>query len=387
MEDGGVRVLAVTRVQVQVEVPDQLAGRAVADAEQPHVVVPLLEGGGLREHEAEELLVDLEGPVHDLVQGEVLLDLVLVHPVLVGVEQLVIERDVPGVQLPVIPLPSRLHVRLLHLLQGLQIPLARLHELRLQGRQELGDHCHFPGHPPLHNVVGVRGIPQDLSNLLPQLRPLVHQLQIVAVRGLAGHHQLLAALADGTVLQHWQQVRPLEGHDDVAIVVLVGVQEVLGHPLQFRPRVDDLRGIIGHVAAVLGTGLAVGGEQLFQFGAGGVVQGQAAPFEVRQEAVQEPLLRLGEGRGLRRGGVLVQHVVHVLAHPELHPGLAQPGAVLLADLANLRVRSAVLIELGLRDHWVCFVIWRLQKGQHHGLIRHVCQSEGGHLVVNLFGLS
>ena len=30
--------------------------------------------------------------------------------------------------------------------------------------------------------------------------------------------------------------------------------------------------------------------------------------------------------------------------------LAQPGAVLLADLANLRVRSAVLIELGLRDH-------------------------------------
>ena len=45
---------------------------------------------------------------------------------------------------------------------------------------------------------------------------------------------------------------------------------------------SNLRGIIGHVAAVLGTGLAVGGEQLFQFGAGGVVQGQAAPFEVLQ---------------------------------------------------------------------------------------------------------
>mmetsp|Transcript_100178 Transcript_100178/g.299012 ORF Transcript_100178/g.299012 Transcript_100178/m.299012 type:complete len:283 (-) Transcript_100178:732-1580(-) len=99
VEDGRMAVLAVPRVQVQVEVAYAPAALLVVHDEEARLRVPAVELLDLREPQTQELLVDVQSALHHDRQGEVLPDLLVVDAVLALQEEGVVEAGVPRLQL------------------------------------------------------------------------------------------------------------------------------------------------------------------------------------------------------------------------------------------------------------------------------------------------
>ena len=71
MKDSGMPILAVARMEVEVEEALLLLRLDVNDAEEAHRGVPRVELVDLDELEPEQLLVDLERRLYDVVQGKI----------------------------------------------------------------------------------------------------------------------------------------------------------------------------------------------------------------------------------------------------------------------------------------------------------------------------
>mmetsp|Transcript_22697 Transcript_22697/g.89772 ORF Transcript_22697/g.89772 Transcript_22697/m.89772 type:complete len:434 (-) Transcript_22697:134-1435(-) len=386
MEDGCVVVLAVARVHVQVEVAHLRARLRVVNHEQTHVLVPGREARQLREAQPQQLLVDLQRAVHHHVDREVLLDLLLVHAVLLLEEEVVVEGEVPGVELAVKFFAAAFDVAALQLEQALLLLARGGHQLRVERCQELHHRLRAPCHPPGADVVREVVVAQELRQLLALARRLLHQLQVVAERRA---HRLLhppPRLRNLAVGHDGYSVGVLEGDLDLPFGG-VGVrdhallEEGLGQALELGPREAQAGVVVGDVCAKVGAESGVLVEQRLETGALLLCELEAAAAVVGEEGVEE-VAAVGRQRGdlllLRCEGL--EAAVDACVHAHGHALLAEPHASRRRRLAHRRLRAAVLQELGLAKARVRLVVRRPHQRLHAVLERELCRRQRRDLI-------
>ncbi len=202
-EGRAVRVLAVAREEVEIEIPDLAAGLGVVDAEEPHVLVPLLRGLDFREPHAEDSLVDAHGARHHGVDGEVLLELLAVDAVALLTDLFSQITQVPRVD------PRR--VGLEAALEGEQVRQLLDAALAQRGHQpveEVPDALRLARHAVLEGQIGIRRVRalEDLGLLVAQAQGLGEQRLVLAGRAavvgelVAAAH--VAVIGEAHDLQH-----------------------------------------------------------------------------------------------------------------------------------------------------------------------------------------
>ena len=172
-------VLPVPRVEVQVKVANVLPGLEVVHLPHLHVLVPnlaLLQPGEL---EAEDLLVDVHQARGYHLHGEILLQFLLVHGVLLLLHHGHVVPEVPEVKLAGELEAELLALRLLHLQQDLLLLLPQRLQLLGELAQELLHSLGVFGHPDLLDVGGVVLVAQQLGLLLSERDDLLEYLGVL----------------------------------------------------------------------------------------------------------------------------------------------------------------------------------------------------------------
>ena len=376
VEDGRVAVLAVAGEQVQVEEAHLLGRRRVLHLEEAHGRVPRVEREDLREHETQQLLVDAHRRLDDVVQGEVLLHGLVVHAVVVLEPQRGVEGHVARLELG-----GRVpRVRPLQVAERVEVRPRPIGDARRERAHEGVDVRRRPGHARLRRERGPARVAEQLPYPLAEPNALGDEVEVVSVGlDLARGRDAAPRRGHGARLEHGDQVRVLEGHQDVAVSLRPRLEPALVQTRELLGREEELRVVLGEVLLVPRADRGVGLAARRELGLLRRVQTEAAPLELAQDAVDEVRLVGAEGRALRRGLERADLGVDVLERAAPGLELREARARAVGGLAQDAVRRAVLEELGLADGLVGLEVRRVHEGlDDRRERRRVDGRDGGH---------
>eukprot|EP00755_Sulcionema_specki_P004111 Sspe_Gene.4190::Locus_1378_Transcript_1_1_Confidence_1.000_Length_2133::g.4190::m.4190 len=360
VEDGSMVVLPLTGVHIHVELTHQLPPWLcpVVHHKEPDLLVPRLKlvARDFMKCEAQDLLVDLQGGVHDVVEREVLANLLIVNVEFLQGDLLVVEALVPGVELPVKLLAGLLVVLLLVPQQLLQVLFPRFVHAVLQVLQEVAGHFRAPRHAALCDVVGPVLVPKHGSDLLPDVDGLDKNLKVVPVREkLPCFRHLPPCLSHSALREDRRGVRVREGHHYFSCLCGLPCFTVLVRQSgQLLTGELELQLVLRDVRRVLRAELRVLGQQVCILLPLRLLELQPAPLEILQDPLNEVLLVRFEKHLL---GVEPLHSLEdVLPQPSFDPELAEGHVRLLRGFPYRGIGVAVLQELRLAHHWVYLVV-------------------------------
>ena len=172
---GRVFVLAVARIEIEVDAGGVRAGRRIEHVEIDHILVPHRH---LRALEADtvEALADVEHPAHRRLRGEELPQLFLVDGIAPLAQPLAVERHVPAVDARL--LDAGADDRRLQLRELRQVAQLGLGDDAANVLEEACDRIGILGHAPLRDVVCVARHLVEICDLLAQRDDLVEDVEV-----------------------------------------------------------------------------------------------------------------------------------------------------------------------------------------------------------------
>jgi hypothetical protein len=229
-----VRVLALARIEIEVEARDRASGLAVEDVEITHVFVPRRDLP-LGELHAVELLRDEQRPGDRRVDGKILAQRLLVDGVARAADALGVVAHVPTIE-------RGLGERLARVLRLLRAKLRDLAFLELGDRalhvtQEFVHGLRIADHLAAKRVVGERAEPVEAGELLAQLEDFVEAVEVLLAAFVVLRDEV--ALARLLVLRvlHEREVRRVVEADPViaggVAVLLLRLEPAFRHALDF----------------------------------------------------------------------------------------------------------------------------------------------------------
>ncbi|GKT45335.1 uncharacterized protein ColSpa_05515 [Colletotrichum spaethianum] len=364
VEVGGVAVLALAGVQVEIQVADEAfsLGGIVPDAKDDDVLVPgdvlaLARGAQglavlrleLNKDEAQQLLKDLEHAGNRRCDGEVLGNLVLVDAVFLLNHQAVVELVVPEVVVAVVGNPPGLGIGLLELQEVLDLLGATGRQAGAEVAQEVGDGFGGLGHLVLDSEGGVVRVPEHAGSLITEDDGLLEQRDVLVALVLVLDEDLAPRIGVLCELEGGEEVGVLERKLELALVLagalLQPIKDILVHTVQLLGREPDAAILLVEVLLELDLDLTKALLDLLE----AIALGSGRQTQAHLDIVLVVLLEQTQALRVQALRVLLlvdglNQLVHILPHVHFDGELVHDGVGLGRSLAQGGVARDVLVE-------------------------------------------